>query len=362
MKFIPGNAQHIGKRKEQQDAFAFSNPADEAFAAHGGLLAVVADGMGGLANGRQASTLAVRTFLAEYERKSAAESVPNAMDRAFRTAFRAVEELNQRSEGQTGSTLVAAAARGGFLYWLAIGDSHLYLVRDDSATQLNRDHTFGERLLDQVAEHRMERAEALAHPERAHLTSYLGMEGAPLVDRNIRPFRLEPGDHIVLCSDGIYRSVSENELVQAFQAAPRQACETIKNRVLARRLDDQDNLTIAAFRCDDTGAALLSTPRRRMIAAVVATLLAGADIVAGWGAWRAIGEQRAKAGFAAGLKSKRPDRITPADSSKSAAPPARKAISPESDRGRAGSPQVEKNPGPIRPANAQAAPPIGPAR
>ena len=63
LKFLPGNAQHIGAHQEQQDSFAFSDPSDQSFLAHGGLLALVSDGMGGLSNGHQASLAAVRAFL-----------------------------------------------------------------------------------------------------------------------------------------------------------------------------------------------------------------------------------------------------------------------------------------------------------
>ena len=60
MKFSPGIAQHIGARADQQDAFGFSDPAEKSFVSHGGVAAVVADGMGGLENGKEASQTAIR--------------------------------------------------------------------------------------------------------------------------------------------------------------------------------------------------------------------------------------------------------------------------------------------------------------
>ncbi len=62
MKIRPGNHQHIGTRKEQQDAFAFSDLSDAAFVRHAGMLALLADGMGGLKEGGEASRLAIRAF------------------------------------------------------------------------------------------------------------------------------------------------------------------------------------------------------------------------------------------------------------------------------------------------------------
>src|SRR4051812_28149072 len=129
MKFIPGNAQHVGARREQQDSFAFSDPGDKKFVAHGGLLAGVSDGMGGMSNGQQASTAAVRAFLAAYERKSRDETIPAAMNRSLQSAFATVQALNRQAGDQSGATLVAAVAHGEQLYWVSVGDSRLYLIR-----------------------------------------------------------------------------------------------------------------------------------------------------------------------------------------------------------------------------------------
>ncbi len=90
MRFAFGNAQHIGARASQQDAFGFSDPANEAFVRHGGFCAVLCDGMGGMSHGDAASRLAVRTFLAEYGGKAETESIPDAMLRSLRSANAAV--------------------------------------------------------------------------------------------------------------------------------------------------------------------------------------------------------------------------------------------------------------------------------
>ena len=287
MKFWPGNAQHIGSRKDQQDSFAFSDPRNRDFVEHGGFLAVVADGMGGLANGRQASTAAVRTFLSEYERKTLPESIPEAMMRASRAANRAVAALNPPGENQTGSTLVAAVAHNGLLYWLGMGDSHLYLLRRNELVQVNRDHNFGQRLLDTVARGEISRGEAGDHPERDHLTSFLGMPGNGDVDHNLWPLRLEGGDYIILCTDGIYRALSLAVFAKAFHSRPSEACEAIKRTVLAQRAQNQDNLTIVAIRCEDDSERGVSLWPSKMLASA-ALLLLTLNVLAGTFAWRAL--------------------------------------------------------------------------
>ena len=80
MQIIPGNAQHIGSRKEQQDDFGFSDIDNVTFINHGGVLAVIADGMGGLARGREASLIAKQTMLQEYDRKIGKENRPPGFD------------------------------------------------------------------------------------------------------------------------------------------------------------------------------------------------------------------------------------------------------------------------------------------
>src|SRR5882724_10366752 len=102
MRFSPGNAQSIGARAEQQDSFGFSDSHSTEFVARAGVAAVVADGMGGLANGSAASQAAIATFLAAYEAKQPGETIPNALDRALREANRSVVALFSKGQKESG--------------------------------------------------------------------------------------------------------------------------------------------------------------------------------------------------------------------------------------------------------------------
>src|ERR1700675_1789495 len=109
MGFAAGNAQHIGARPQQQDAFGFSDPSDKAFVNHGGFLGVVADGVGGLTHGSEASQSAVRTFLQAYHQKSLGETIPEALARSLREANAAVLRVASAPSAEgAGTTLVAA--------------------------------------------------------------------------------------------------------------------------------------------------------------------------------------------------------------------------------------------------------------
>jgi serine/threonine protein phosphatase PrpC len=252
MQIIPGNAQHIGSRKEQQDDFGFSDIDNVTFINHGGVLAVIADGMGGLARGREASLIAKQAMLQEYDRKSVKKTVPQALIRALSVANAAVVEMARRAglEGQTGSTLTAAVIKDDELHWVSVGDSRIYLYRRGQIIQLTTDHDYARQLAQEVASGNLSAAEAAAHPQRQALTSYLGMPFLSEIDRNEDPVILEEGDRILLCSDGLYKTIPEAEIVKFLDREPQPAVEGLIEATLARGKTNQDNVTVAILACE----------------------------------------------------------------------------------------------------------------
>jgi PPM family protein phosphatase len=113
MSFLPANAQHIGNRSSQQDSFGFGDLDDQEFLDHGGFLAVVCDGMGGMEHGDAASHVAVHSFLEAYRRKTPAESIPEALKRSIHEANDRVVEMAHAlgAAESVGTTLVAAVLR-----------------------------------------------------------------------------------------------------------------------------------------------------------------------------------------------------------------------------------------------------------
>lgn len=247
----PGNCQHIGARNSQQDAFGFSDKDDLAFVAHGGVLTVVADGMGGMANGGEASHLAVRTFLYVYMAKQPNEAVPTAMLRALDEANQAVITLShQVGEEKVGTTLVAAVIHGDALHWVSVGDSRLYLWRNGQLTQLSEDHIYANDLDRDAANGNISREDAENHPERRSLTSYLGLIPLELIDHNPELFPLFAGDRLLLCSDGLYAALEEIEIAPLFYREAQQTAEDLIALVLAKDRPNQDNLTAAILACE----------------------------------------------------------------------------------------------------------------
>lgn len=252
MRIIPGNAQHIGSRKEQQDDFGFSDIDNVTFITHGGVLAVVADGMGGLARGREASLIAKQMMLQEYDRKSVKKTVPQALIRALSVANAAVVEMARLSglEGHTGSTLTAAVIKDDELYWVSVGDSRIYLYRRGEMTQLTTDHDYARQLAQEAALGNISPEEAATHPQRQALTSYLGLQFLSEIDRNEEPVILEAGDRILLCSDGLYKTIPGEEIVKFLDREPQPAAEDLIEATLARGKTNQDNVTVAILACE----------------------------------------------------------------------------------------------------------------
>jgi PPM family protein phosphatase len=280
MNIHAGNAQHIGARKEQQDSFGFSDPSVKHAVDHGGFVGVVADGMGGLSHGQEASSIAVRSFLAAYQAKTPGESVVDALTRSLMEANRAVVSmLGAGSAAQGGTTLAAAALLDEKVYWISAGDSRIYWLHGNELTRLTADHVYATKLNREVALGRSSWEAARNHPERGSLTSYLGQPEPALIDRNLKPLILHDNESIVLCSDGFYRGLSDGEITSHFSADPQHACASLVELVLAKDRKQQDNLTVIAFKAGDSKHwfARLSGPTLvSLLVALCSVLLLGA--------------------------------------------------------------------------------------
>jgi protein phosphatase len=246
MKYLPGNSQHIGSRQEQQDSFGFSDPDDSEFAGHGGFLAVLADGAGGMDHGGAASTAAVKTFLASYATKMASEEIPAALEQSLVRANAAVHDLAKRevAEDNVATTLVAAVFFHDQLHWISVGDSALYFYRGGSLSLLTISHNYGRELDRRAAVGHISAEAALSHPDRKALTSFVGLKLLNEVDRSLKPLILQGGDKVLLASDGLFNALSDNEIAEELLLEPQAACDALIQKVLSRNLSHQDNVTV----------------------------------------------------------------------------------------------------------------------
>lgn len=142
---------------------------------------------------------------------------------------------------ECGTTLVCAYARERRLYYAAVGDSRLYLIRGDGLLQLNEEHNLLSRLRRQGKDG--------PSPQGQALTSYIGMGGGLEIDCPDKPCHLEPGDMLLLCSDGVYRALMDEELVRMCAGmTARETAAGVVRCVEEKSLPGQDNATCAVLK------------------------------------------------------------------------------------------------------------------
>ena len=213
------------------------------------LAAVVCDGMGGAKAGNIASEIAVETFMEELRKDFYAPSVTDVqMLCAVKTANRLIYEKAQSDpdyEGM-GTTLVAAVTDGSHVTVANVGDSRCYLIRDGGIQQLTKDHSVVEDMVDRGE---IERADAWKHPRRNYITRALGAEEQVECDLFFRD--LEPGDVLLLCSDGLSGVVNPQELL--FEVVYGGELETAAERMVNIALERSapDNVTALILTADD---------------------------------------------------------------------------------------------------------------
>lgn len=244
-----GNAQHIGKRKTQEDYFGFSDITNCETISRKGICAVLADGMGGLSNGRQTSEYVVGTTLALFKNLDYRFSICTQLECIAKKINEQVSiEYSHGGKSQAGSTLAASVIYKDKLFWVCIGDSRIYLFRNGYLYQLNEDHNYKTKLLKEYIEGTGTLSNAFNDLQRESLISYIGNPDMPLIDANRLSFSLQKEDRIMLCSDGVYNALSDYELIRRLKEEPQLASEKIAQDILDKNASLQDNLTIMVIK------------------------------------------------------------------------------------------------------------------
>lgn len=210
---------------------------------------VVADGMGG----HEAGEVASASIVEHLATIGIASSAPDLRARFEDRLNRAHAEIRRisRSRGVTiGSTVAALLAMDGRFACLWSGDSRVYLVRDGAISQISRDHTEVQELLDSGA---ISAAEAENWPRRNVITRAIGVNDDIAID--FQQGETLAGDIFILSTDGLTAHVSDAEIAAAvLSAAPQAACEKLLAMVLER--GGTDNVTIVLVKIRDKGNGL----------------------------------------------------------------------------------------------------------
>ncbi len=233
------------QRENNEDSFLYWEPAGDAEFRRKGRLAVIADGMGGHEGGQEASRLAVETVRAVYEQ--AVDDDPQvALVESFAAAHARIQDFAERHPAfhGMGTTCTAQVLRDRQLYFAHVGDSRLYLVRNARILRLTRDHSYVGRLV----ESGIVRAEdAEKHPQRHILTAALGSGREVAADAAEQGLSLQEGDDLLLCTDGLWSVVTEEELENVVSSnTPVESCAELVR--LARERGGPDNITVQVLR------------------------------------------------------------------------------------------------------------------
>lgn len=224
-------------RQENQDSYGVRT-------VEGFTSAVVCDGMGGVAGGRLASSVAVDRFQYEIGRvlrdHMSLQQVRQAADYAVSLANDAIRQraAEEPAYQHMGTTLVCALARETQVVIINVGDSRAYHISRDGIRQVSRDHSLVEVLVERGD---LTPEEARRHPQRNLITRALGPE--PSVQTDSFYVEWKQGDFLLLCSDGLVNTVSDQEIL--FEVIHNGEPETCLTRLVAlsRQRGAPDNVT-----------------------------------------------------------------------------------------------------------------------
>lgn len=241
-----GTASVIGSRKSQQDSvFGYES--------QGLALGIVCDGMGGLAGGEIASRAALESLADAWFAQKDIPDIPSFFRREAVRADRKVygQERADGSRLEAGTTIVAAAVRDNELYWLSVGDSRLYFIRGMDILSLNIEHNYRLELNTLLREGKLTAQEYAAREYQAEaLISYLGIGNLSLMDVSTKPYPLADGDIMLLTSDGLYRSLKEDEILEIVlkhKKDMQKAAEALTAAVKGRKKQDNTSVVILRY-------------------------------------------------------------------------------------------------------------------
>lgn len=223
---------HPGRRPYNEDRLVVRELDEDA------ALIGVADGMGGEAAGDYAAQIMIDTLQA-YEPGDAPEQELERLVVETGKRILTEAEANKDREGM-GTTVSAALVRDGKIHWVSLGDSRLYLYRASALRQISRDHSF---LRDFLEAGEMTEEEARVHPMR-HVMDQCA--GTPDAEPDTGRLDMEPGDLLVVCTDGLHGQVDDKALGDVLADLDPANMQPSAEKLLGMALDagGKDNITM----------------------------------------------------------------------------------------------------------------------
>ena len=243
----------IGDRKYQQDFFMFASDTDSAAVKECGLLAIVCDGMGGMEGGEIASRMCAELVYNGYYQLGKVDDVCQTLRELVTAADAEVAALTDQNGRRlsSGTTVTAAVIRDGKVYWVSVGDSRIYFAHDGQLEQITRDHNFRLLLQERCDAGCITQKEVDTDGQREALISYIGKGGDLLIDTGVIELNDAENDVILLCSDGLYKSLPEENIreLMSRQAGngPHLPWVLVRAAMTCGREGKRDNMTVLAM-------------------------------------------------------------------------------------------------------------------
>ncbi len=228
---------HIGQRREMNQDYMYTSET-----AVGNLpnLFLVADGMGGHAAGEYASRFTVEKLVEKIKESSQTEPVALMKEAVEQVNAMLLAEANaDRAKAGMGTTIVAATVIGERLYAANVGDSRLYVINEESITQITRDHSLVEEMV-RLGE--MNKEDAKDHPDKNIITRAIGV--MPEVAPDFFEISLKDQDMILMCSDGLTNMINDID-IKKIVLGQRDIVEKAEKLVeTANQNGGRDNITV----------------------------------------------------------------------------------------------------------------------
>lgn len=231
-----GNAQIIGTREKQDDSFATSvRPY--------GIMAIVADGIGGYINGNVASKITVETYLDEFEKRDVTENISYYFQKSAMLSNERIRD--EFGEAKGGTTAVAVVLMGNRMYWTSVGDSNIAVLRNGRLIEINRKENVKNWLEDQYLAGAISKEDAMGGPMDKRLVNYLGYDGFKKANESDRPIFLKKRDQVLIYSDGVeVLGQIELENILGRRTSAQNKADMIMNAIVRKQVRSKDNSTI----------------------------------------------------------------------------------------------------------------------
>ncbi len=246
------------QRDANEDSVRFVRPGDYEMRARKGVLAIIADGMGGHSAGDVASKMAVEIVARVYYEVE--DCIGSALVRAFNEANRLIYEASltdNRLHGM-GTTCTALVLQNGSALCAHVGDSRIYLLRNSEFYQMTQDQSA---VMELVRQGIISLEEARNHEDKNVILSAMGSNPEVEVATWPETFPVRGGDRFLLCSDGLHDLVNDNEMKDAIvRGDPHFACQSLV--ALAKQRGGYDNISVAILSIGTVAQAASSEIRQ----------------------------------------------------------------------------------------------------